>query len=250
MLIPSHRHRPEDLLLWAELEAADLINASSWRMQKKIEASKKIVDSFIADDPAYCSVSWGKDSVVVAHIVRQLSATIKLVWVRWPRSDNPDSVLVRDTFADNLSFDVIAPDDDADDGRLGFSLAAKFAETPRRISGLRASESTSRRLSISHEINTLNSCRPLAWWSLADIFGYLAVNSLPVHPVYAMLGGGRWNREQIRVDSIGGARGRGAGRDQWEREYYGDVLNRLASGRASSAAPACEREPPRYPQVG
>ena len=63
-----------------------------------------------------------------------------------------------------------------------------------------------------------------------ETFGYLAAHDLPVHPAYAMLGGGRWERDRIRVASLGGRRGDGIGRAEWEREYYSDVLNRLAAG--------------------
>lgn len=70
-----------------------------------------------------------------------------------------------------------------------------------------------------------NSCRPLAYWTEKEIFAYLAFYDLPIHPNYAMLGGGRFRREKIRV----GPHWMGVqfGNDLWEREYYQDILNRL-----------------------
>ena len=47
------------------------------------------------------------------------------------------------------------------------------------------------------------------------------------YPVYAMTGGGRYDRYRLRVSAIGNPEGRGVGRLKWEKEYYGDVLNRI-----------------------
>ena len=83
----------------------------------------------------------------------------------------------------------------------------------------------------THGASTRSTCRPITWWSVQDVFSWLAAKDLPAHPVYAMQGGGRWPRERIRVASLGGRRGSGIGRSEWEREYYGDVLRRLESGK-------------------
>ena len=74
---------------------------------------------------------------------------------------------------------------------------------------------------------TAFSFAPLAYMTVKDIFAYLHENSLPVHPVYAMTGGGRYDRYRLRVSAIGNPEGRGVGRLKWEKEYYGDVLNRI-----------------------
>lgn len=80
-------------------------------------------------------------------------------------------------------------------------------------------------------ISTERTCAPLAWWTAADVFAYLATHDLPVHPAYAMLGGGRWRRERLRVAEIGDTHGKGGGRLEWETEYYGDALRRLQAPR-------------------
>ncbi|WP_348239976.1 phosphoadenosine phosphosulfate reductase family protein, partial [Salmonella enterica] len=50
-----------------------------------------------------CSVSWGKDSVVVAHLARRADPTIPIVWVPTIRADGTSyeadaTYRVRDTF--------------------------------------------------------------------------------------------------------------------------------------------------------
>jgi hypothetical protein len=93
----------------------------------------------------------------------------------------------------------------------------------RHLSGVRADESGVRKIRMRRwGLSTDRTCCPLGWWSKQDAFGYAAAKNLPVHPNYAMLGGGRWPRENLRVDGLGGVRGRGIGRAEWEREYYSD----------------------------
>ena len=77
---------------------------------------------------------------------------------------------------------------------------------------------------------TRASFAPFRFFRVADIFAYMSMFDLPIHPNYAMVGGGRWDRNRIRVTSIGNREGTGHGRAEWEREYYGDVLARIESG--------------------
>lgn len=228
MLIPSHRHTPEDLELWREHERADLLRGQS--LGGKIREAIDCITAF-ASQPCSVSTSWGKDSTVLACLSVAASESLPIVWVRWNGFDNPDSQSVCDAFCERFPQanvqEVFGPDDDADDGKQGFRKSASLFGI-RRIMGIRQNESACRKISAAvHGVATANTCRPLLHWTAADIFACLAVLDLPVHPAYAMIGKGRWDREQIRVDTIGGTRGDGIGRVQWEQEYYGDVLRRL-----------------------
>jgi phosphoadenosine phosphosulfate reductase len=103
---------------------------------------------------------------------------------------------------------------------------------PRHVLGIRADESGGRKMRCRvWGENSPNGCAPIAWWTTADVFAYLAHHDLPVHPAYAMFGGGRWPRERLRVAEIGDTHGRGGGRAEWEAEYYGDVLRRLQAAQ-------------------
>lgn len=227
MLLKSDRHTAKDLACWSELERADAVHAAS--LAPKIEKALDAVRQF-SKQSCNASVSWGKDSTVVAHLGYTVDSTMPIVWVRWLVDDNPDSQLVAKRFAEmfpdaNLS-ELIAPDDDHDDGRRGFAMLEKLHA--RRVVGIRKSESSDRMMSRAvHGVSTTKVCRPIIDWTLGDVMAYLALHDLPVHPVYAMLGGGRYSRESLRVDSLGGQRGTGMGRREWEQCYYGDVLNRI-----------------------
>jgi phosphoadenosine phosphosulfate reductase len=98
----------------------------------------------------------------------------------------------------------------------------------RHISGVRGKESSLRAMRMSRwGTSTERTCAPIGYWSTSDVYAYLYKYNLPVHPNYAMLGGGRWNREYIRTAEIGDIHGNGIGRTEWEQEYYPDILARI-----------------------
>lgn len=252
MLVPSDRHRPEDLSLWEELEAGDRLHARRLLRSGRIERSLAAIRSFVADGPCYAGTSWGKDSVVLCHLLRRATPSVPLVHLR-PSNRGPGLDAVRDTYFvgwPGQSYE----EEPVDYGRLHaaglpdheldretdqrwYGAIARVSQRygPRHVLGLRAGESFGRLMRCRrHGESSPNGCAPLAWWTTADIFAYLAHYDLPVHPSYAMLGGGRWPRERIRVAEIGDTHGKGGGRAEWEAEYYGDVLRRLAARQSSS----------------
>jgi len=232
-LIKTSRHTVSDLRLWARLSEADLLHGES--LVSKSVAARNLISS----TEGYVSVSWGKDSVVVAHLAYGLG--LPLVWIRVEPIKNPDCELVRDSFLSRFPCEyyeierwcVNSVGGWKASGTLesGASEAAK--RFGRRVTGIRMDESSDRRLSAYvHGEQSKNSVRPILRWSVQDVMGYLAMHDLPIHPAYAMLGGGRYDREWLRVCSLGGRRGDGNGRLEWEQEYYGDVLSRnLVQGR-------------------
>lgn len=243
MLIPSHRHTAEDLAQWGENARGDILHGNRPAMSKRMSDAIRCVQEFADAGPCYCSVSWGKDSVAVAELVSLSGWHIPLVWIKVDPVANPDCDAVRDAFLSCRNIDyheiVVKCRRDRHGWHATGTLEAGFKEAVKRfgkrhISGLRANESAGRSISCATDgKSTKNSCRPLAWWGVEDVMGFLALRNLPVHPAYAMLGGGRWERDHIRVASLGGKRGDGFGRAQWESEYYGDVLRRLeCSGHA------------------
>lgn len=250
MLIPSHRLTAGDQSLWAGLEAADRVHYECGQVAEKSVRAIEVIREFAAGGPCYGSVSWGKDSVVTAHLVHVAAPAIPLIHLRVTPSHSPYCDDVRDVFLRShpaVAYHEIAVDygdvyasglseDERDretDRRFfaGFRQAsARFGE--RYLTGIRGDESGARAIRVRKGLTVGRGCAPLGRWSAGDVFAYLAHHDLPVHPNYAMLGGGRWPRSQLRVAEIGDTHGRQRGRDQFEREYYGDVLRRLeASGR-------------------
>lgn len=246
-LIGSERHTPADRLIWADAADADIVHARSLFFHERIRRARDVLSSF-ARTGCYAGVSWGKDSVVVAHLLRKVAPSVPLVHLR-PTNHNPDCDDVRDTYFRDFpgqpyhEIDVDYSDidrnlsDEEVDALTDAKWYAAFRSAKKRfglrhISGIRAAESGGRkvRMKIWGE-SSPNACAPIGWWSTQDVFSYLAAHDLPVHPAYACLGGGRWEREKIRVSEIGDTGGIGMGRRQWEQEYYGAELRRVQSSK-------------------
>lgn len=241
MLIPSPRHSPEDLAAW---EAAERNDARRWlgerrRLERMADRAREAIAAFAAAGPCYVGVSWGKDSVVLAHLVRQVSPIMPLCWVITPKWETPECWEVRDRFlaawpgayreyADHelpvVERDgmLVAVVDDAE----AWPPARDFG--PRYISGIRGDESAARRWRMrGHGVATARTCAPLGAWRADDVFAWLHGHGLPVHPAYACSRGGTLDRGRLRVAPLGGDRGTWAGRREWERHYYGEELAAL-----------------------
>lgn len=237
MLMPSPRHTDADLALWAEYEAADLAHAKE--LCVKVDKSIDAIKHFAEHGSFYCAASGGKDSMVIADLMMR-SHPAPLVYAKAIPTANPDCAAVFDAFKEVWpSADIHTVQVDyrpnrnlpiAEKLQLGTRafLNAFKQFGSRRVTGIRQEESSSRRISAAvHGESTANVCRPILRWSTTDVFAYLAVRKLPVHPAYAMLGGGRWDRNRLRVDELAGMTGDGMGRALWEREYYADILAQM-----------------------
>jgi len=218
---------------WRTVEQRDHALASTGVLDRREARAIRDISDF-AQEPCYAGVSWGKDSVVVAHLVRKVLPDLPLVWVRVEPIKNPDCETVRDCFLAQHPgpYDEIEVwcRGDADGWHARGTLEKGFAEAAKRygarhISGVRGEESSARKMrGKTFGISTATTCAPLQWWSGQDVFAYLAHYDLPVHPAYAMSFGGRYDRIQIRVASLGGKRGTGRDREQWEQRYYSTEL--------------------------
>lgn len=242
MLVESPRHSRADLAAWARAERADAAHAAATDLTGMARRAMDAIATFAAAGPCYAGTSWGKDSTVLAHLVARLRAegvTVSLVWVVVEPIVNPDCAIVRDTVrtATGVDCDAITVWCRRDGagwhatGTLerGFALASDRYGAARHVAGIRAEESGSRALRMRrYGVATADTCAPIGWWSARDVYAYLWQYRLPVHPAYACTMGGLLDRDRIRVASLGGQRGTGHGRAEWERRYYGAEM--LARG--------------------
>lgn len=220
------------------MERADRAHSHSSGLRRKWDRALELAREFVAAGPCHCATSWGKDSVICATAVLTVSPTTPLCWIRVEPVKSPECEQVRDLFlqrfdqADYNEIEVVCPRD-AEGWHATGTLEAGAMRCqemfgPRTILGIRAEESSHRELSIfRHGQNTDNKSRPCGLLTQSDVFALLSKFDLPIHPAYAMTGGGRWPRQHLRVASLGGHRGRGMGRYEWEQEYYSDELRRL-----------------------
>jgi phosphoadenosine phosphosulfate reductase len=244
MLISSPRHTAADLELWREMEEADRLHYHTANVAAKVARSLDAVREFAGTTDAYAAVSWGKDSTVLAHLVSRVNSEmpirrqIPMAFVTVGTADVGCAEVKNDFLARwpnvyrEFVCDIGERTERGTTGKRDGFRAAEREFGPHRLIGIRADESGGRTISARRwGVSTLVSCRPLLWWTAADLFACLTFFWLPVHPNYAMLGGGRWRREHLRTAPVGGKRGDQFGRAEWEREYYSDVLNRVAAGK-------------------
>lgn len=188
------------------------------------------------DSECYASVSWGKDSTILADLVSRVAPEVTLVHIRVDTIDNPECQEVRDIFLrgrPTTKYDEVTVRCRIDASGIAHATGtlergirqARRRHGRRHIIGIRATESAGRewrRRSYSGD----TACAPLIAWSAHDVWAYLVAYDLPVHPVYAMSMGGALDRDRLRVSWIGLQHGTGTGRAEWERMYYPDVVAR------------------------
>lgn len=240
MLIKCERHSEIDKELWRDYEEIDNVKMKELKTEKIKKAIEEIKKT-VAEKKSYVSVSWGKDSVVLAHLCYLANVKIPMVWIKESPMFNPYCETVRDEFLVKYNFqyhEIIADYsnvgfapflDKHGDSILFHSIAnAINISFGRRITGIRNQESNKRLLRyMNYGLTTEHTSAPLSLWQTWEIFAYLKKHDLPIHPNYAMLGNGRYERDSIRVDCFAGTQGSGIGRIEWEKEYYQDRINKI-----------------------
>lgn len=229
MLIHTDRLSADDLKVWARLSMVDSRLAAAPDLAAKEAQAIADIREFVSTRPdSYMGVSWGKDSVVCAHLLWRARVEVPVVWVVVRPTANPFCFDVRDNFVRRFSVDYHevlddrrwAPDDatarwtgwaDAHPRgwRHGFDMCeARFGRN--HLSGVRGEENGTReRRMLQWGVSSPHTCAPIGHWSGVDVFSYLAKYGLPVHPGYAMSFGGRLDRIRLRVDALGGWTGTG-----------------------------------------
>jgi len=197
---------------------------------KKEKESIKNIKTF---NPDYISVSWGKDSVVLAHLAIQ-AGNYNFAWFR-NQFENNYCTLVRDCFLKKyeinyVEFNKNVTEKEVINNEINFHLLKIHKQAEQKFgkkyaTGIRTQESGIRKITIKkNNIASNNRISPIAHWTTQDIFSYLAKNNLPIHPNYAMLGAGKYNRNKIRVGPLSLASQ--FGNKEWEQEYYIEELRR------------------------
>ena len=241
-LIASPRHTDADLNHWKYWLAYDYLHINSPQYATHIRLTRQTIDAFVGRKrDYYVSVSWGKDSVVLAHMMWLAGSRCKYVYVRNLAREPEGNIAVRDAFLsrypdldyEEISYDYADADETYYDSKgnphkwqsILLSLREQYG---CHVTGIRHDESAKRRRRFAYfGQETEYSYAPFRYLTVRDVFAYLLENKLPIHPNYAMTGGGRWDKYRIRVAAIGNTEGDGMGRLQWEQEYYSDILAKV-----------------------
>lgn len=170
--------------------------------QRKVLKAKSDIEKMLETcKSTYCSVSWGKDSIVLAHLILSENPNAKLVhWGGDQEKDIADFDSVSTEFLQKFGGDYhVISDESLMDGRL--SIAGRDWSINNGFDGvfmgLTADESKARRFALGKAAKNniyhyasggLSRCCPLKNWKLDDIVAYIAGNDLPVLNLYKRYG--------------------------------------------------------------
>lgn len=239
------------------LGKADLLHARTRVYRQHVAHAQTAITEAICLGSVGVSVSGGKDSTVTLDLVRslvpdapaawfdsgaELSGTAEIVAQQGaerviPIRDLPDMCRYsgwwgyRDPVKRGASFDVLAT--------LILEPSERFAATHHldvMALGLRAHESRGRRRSaaLRGDLYRVESAAlwhlcPLAWWTTADVWAYLAEHDLPYHPAYDAMTALGVPREQQRIGTALGGKAVSTGRVAVIKRIDPGLFNRLAA---------------------
>ena len=178
---------------------AFLAHATLPTFKRKVEKAKEIIREALAIAPSYVAVSWGKDSVVMLHLVQSICPDIlafhygSIESATGLVSNFPEVIATyRSKFPTNYQELIALPEwaftPDTVRDRIQATIDPKFKVA---LVGVRAQESKKRRSAIKHygvihqyKSDNLWRCFPLAYWQTEDIWAYTCLHDLPYLDAY------------------------------------------------------------------
>jgi phosphoadenosine phosphosulfate reductase len=232
--------------------------------QSRLSSARTIIKSGLGKmKRPYASMSFGKDSTVMIHLLLSVIPDLKVMYVNCGEWDEwPDTPRVKDEFLSRFPCEFIelhgpsiiefyrqvgiyTQDEEATKAErqaqreYGNSLAKILdAEAYTRkfdgtFIGLRKEESDNRRRLFAMrgtvyyaKTRHLWACHPLAYWSARDVWAYIAKYNLPYNELYDLDPQGR---EIARNGAMIGTRSARYGRMVFLKRIYPDWFNRLVA---------------------
>lgn len=187
---------------------------------RRMDAAKRLIEEFVEDrESPYVCVSWGKDSMLMLWLVREVATGVPVLWFDGGRFDEwPETYPFADRVVEawDLDLTVVRPQDGGllqqwrEHGvpdHLGAPADRAYArEFDRALTdaahergwdgqfvGMRARESPTRRLLLYSrgpvyyaQGRDLWVCCPLWNWDVGDLWLATDMAGIPVHPIYTM----------------------------------------------------------------
>ena len=241
------------------------LHALTRAYRHRLEATYPIIQSgFEAMHAPYASLSFGKDSLVMIHLLLSIRPDLPVMyvncgeWDEWPDTPRVKRAFV--TLTDCHLTELSGPSivsayvqagevyrQDEEQSRsarraqhdysasLGELLdaEAKSRGFDGAFIGLRKEESNNRARLFAmrgplYFATTRQqwACNPLAWWTARDVWAYIVTNNLPYNDLYDLDPQGR---EQARNGAMFGTRSARYGRLVFLQKMYPDWFNRFAA---------------------
>lgn len=227
-------------------------------IKSKVERSLASIKSWLeqCNYQVYASVSGGKDSLVMSHLIRQVYPECPLVWVNQGHLAEWDDCVelleylktqgwnivelcpVRDLW--HLYLDYGVPLEGTMDTKADKLINQKLIYDPLEeyqelnkikgyVWGIRKQESRNRAFYLNKygEVHTLKNglicCSPVAFWTTQNIWEYIDMNSLMYPAIYDV------DRMTVRNGCPIGTTGANWGRLVELRKHYPDIYNQFVN---------------------
>lgn len=192
------------------------------QFRAKVEQSISIIKEALAIAPAYVACSWGKDSLVVAHLVWRVNPGVLLFHDGSEDEDEQDNYdEVKQSFLSrfDMPYKGIVRGYNAGDGG---GLYEQLPSETMVFLGLRAEESRERKIALFkygqihqycsgspvHPVGSWRCC-PIAWWGWKDVWAYIVQENMKYLTAYdhwtvgsrgrtAVIHGKKWNGTKHR----------------------------------------------------
>lgn len=183
----------------AQIKAGKILAMLPRHKQKVSKALEDIQAMLSTCVKTYVSVSWGKDSIVMAHLVLRCKSSVDLIhWGSEQERHIANFDEVRDDFLKRFGGNYLDVSSDLMDAKLRnvgrvWSLENGYDGV---FIGMTKEESRNRRMALSkadkNNIFTytdgLKRCCPLANWTVEDITAYVAAHDLKMLNLYERFG--------------------------------------------------------------
>jgi 3'-phosphoadenosine 5'-phosphosulfate sulfotransferase (PAPS reductase)/FAD synthetase len=235
-----------------------LLHSLTSDFKKNLKRGEEVVKDFLdLGLNQYCSISGGKDSTVMMHLVWSISPKNKFVSEK-DDMDFPEELPYMEELRVkyNLDLDIITPpvklwdivmnhditEDIHSSGTAWsdtyfYDLLRAYQEINKIkgvFLGLRAGESKGRLMNFKGKGHIYYNqtwkqvvCQPLALWTAKDVFAYLFTNDVPILPVYFKTKFVN-SPEDIRKSWILPSHQASQGQAVWLQCYYPDIFNKLS----------------------
>lgn len=159
--------------------------------KRKVDRAKEIIREALAIAPAYVAVSWGKDSVVMLHLVQSICSDILAIsfghYEREMISNYAETeALYREHFGLNINTILI----DGDHVPNKVKSQKLWLQYPVAFVGLRIEESARRKATLlkngaiyQYKKGDYRAC-PVFNWTSQDVWAYIVANDLPYLKAY------------------------------------------------------------------
>jgi 3'-phosphoadenosine 5'-phosphosulfate sulfotransferase (PAPS reductase)/FAD synthetase len=185
---------------WNDYREEDYLHARLPVFTRRVEKAIEIAGEWLSRcERPHIACSGGKDSVAMTHLIRSAYGEVEVLFSSHPGRDWPGTYEVFERMG--IEPRVVLNDP----ARQGFW----FSDYDGCALGLRAGESRARMMNRGVrgalyycESSGMLHCLPLSDWTHRDVFAYIAVHELPLHPIYSAPLAGLPHRGRIRLHDM------------------------------------------------